>query len=62
MIGKKSHTKGNYSVYTKDFNKLMKEQSVVDRMSARRIRPQNTYEEINQFLIVWSFPLVKRSL
>lgn len=47
MIGKKSHTKGNYSVYTKDFNKLMKEQSVVDRMSARRIRPQNTYEEIN---------------
>ena len=35
---RKTHTKGNNSVYTKDFEKLMKERNNVDNKSLRRMK------------------------
>lgn len=45
LTKKKTHTKGNNSVYMKDFEKLMKERSNVDNKSVKRMKILKTYEQ-----------------
>ena len=62
LQGKKSHTKGNYSVYTKNFENLMHENYLADRKSVRRIKPQNTWDEMNNVFNSMIAPIIPNKI
>ena len=62
LQGKKSHTKGNYSVYTKNFENLMHENYLADRKSVRRIKPQNAWDEMNNVFNSMIAPIIPNKI
>ena len=61
---KKTHTKGNNSVYMKDFEKLMKERSNVDNKSLKRASVKKSGETVDydSKVKIYAAPSVKKGL
>ena len=61
---KKTHTKGNNSVYMKDFEKLMKERSYMDNKSLKRMSVKKAGEtvEYDSKVKIYAAPSVKKGL
>lgn len=63
-IKKKTHTKGNKSVYMKDFEKLMKERSNVDNKSIKRMKglKSSDHPEVSSKPQIYSVPIASKQM